>query len=142
MNAGRSLHILLVDDEKIIHQTTGDYLRDAGHNVTSALSANEALARLESEDCDLALVDIRMPGMDGMELLAKLGQVRPLMPVVMITGHGTMDTVVEALRQGAADFLGKPIKLMELDAVLEKCLQIKKLRLKSHGIRLRNRLAR
>ena len=69
-----------------------------------------------------------MPEFNGMYLLEKFQQARPVMPVVIITGHGTMDTVIEALRTGAADFLNKPIKLMELDAILEKCRNLGRLR--------------
>lgn len=123
-----NIRVLLVDDEEIIHQTIGDYLRDCGHLVEQAREGVAALKLMAENEYDLSLVDLRMPGMDGMALMHKAQKLQPLMSVVLITGHGTMETVIEALRLGAADFLPKPIKLRELDAVLEKCKQLRELR--------------
>ncbi|MBN1900881.1 response regulator [Candidatus Sumerlaeota bacterium] len=125
------LNILLVDDEEIVHKTLPDYLQDLGHSVYSAYDGYSALEILKIRDFDLALVDIRMPGIDGITLLEKIPEISPDMPVVMITGHGSMESVIEALRLGATDFITKPIKLLELDAILEKCLDIFNLRQKS-----------
>jgi DNA-binding NtrC family response regulator len=122
------LHILLVDDEKVVHQTLCSYLEDLGHKVISAYDGYTALEILKQHPFHLALVDIRMPGMDGMTLLEKIPEVRPEMPIVMISGHGSMESVVQALRLGAADFLTKPVKLLELDTILEKCLDLFNLR--------------
>ncbi|MEW5803460.1 MAG: sigma-54 dependent transcriptional regulator [bacterium] len=123
-----SLHILLVDDEEIVHQTIGPYLRDCGHHVDNAWEGTSALESIEEKDYDLALIDIRMPGMDGLSVLSAIGEIRPELSAVIITGHGNMETVIQALRLGAADFLTKPIKLLELDAVLEKSIRIRNLR--------------
>ena len=123
-----SLCILLVDDEEIIHRTIGDYLSNAGHHIERAYDGTAALKSIEANDYDLAMIDIRMPGMDGISLLSKIQEIRPVMPVVIVTGHGTMETVIQSLRLGAADFLIKPIKLFELDAVVEKCLNLRALR--------------
>ena len=128
MASDDSLRILLVDDEEIIHRSIGDYLRDMGHRVVSADTGTGGLETLESEAFDVAFVDLRLPGINGMSLLAKAGDACPTMPVVVITGHGTMETVIDALRLGAADFLAKPVKLAELDAVLAKCENIRALR--------------
>ena len=124
------MQILLVDDEQIVRQTLGDYLRDSGHRVDEACDGLAAVQSLQTHDHDhdLALVDVRMPGMDGFDLLAKVGQLSADMPVVMITANADMETAVQALRQGAADFLSKPVKLQELDAVLEKCSRLRELR--------------
>ncbi len=120
----RHLRILLVDDEEIVHQTIGDYLRQTGHHVDGAHDADSGLAMLAAGKCDLALVDIRLPGMSGLTLLEKIQTISPDLPVIMISGHGTMDTVIEVLRRGATDYLKKPIKLRELDAVLEKAIRL------------------
>lgn len=122
------LNILLADDEEIVLRTIGDYLKDLGHSVETVRDGLSALKALESRDYELALCDIRMPGMDGMRLLSKVQEVSPETSVVIITGHGTMALAIEALRLGAADFLPKPVKLIELDAVLEKALRIRILR--------------
>jgi DNA-binding NtrC family response regulator len=122
------LRILLVDDEEIIHQTIGDYLREAGQQVTSVRDGRAALEAVEAGHHDLALVDLQMPGMDGLALTEELGKTRPEMPVVIVTGHPELDMAIRALRLGAADFLTKPVKLSELDAVLEKSLRLGGLR--------------
>jgi DNA-binding NtrC family response regulator len=120
MATNQSLEILLVDDEEIVHKTIGDYLRDLGHAVVEAHDASEALREFETHDFDLALVDILLPGKDGISLLAELRQIRPETPVIIVTAHGSMDAAIQALRLGAADFVPKPVKLLELDAVLER----------------------
>lgn len=124
----KSLRILLADDEDIVLRTIGDYLVDSGYHVEKTRDGLAALKALEAEDYDLALFDVQMPGLDGLALLGKAQQVRPETSVVIITGHGTMTMAIEALRLGAADFLTKPIKLVELDAVLEKAVRIRTLR--------------
>ena len=122
------LRILLADDEEIVHQTIGDYLCECGHQLDRVYDGASALEAVEEHDYDLALVDVRMPRLDGLDLLEKAQEVRPEMSIVIITGHGRMEMVIQALRLGAADFLAKPIKLLELDAALEKALQIRELR--------------
>ncbi len=129
------LRIILVDDEEISHQTLCPYLRDSGHVVESAHDGSQGLKMLQENEYDLALVDVRMPGMDGIALLSKVTEVCPDLAVIIITGHGDMATVIQALRQGAADFLTKPIKLMELDAVLEKALRVRNMRLNQRRLR-------
>lgn len=124
MSVTQALHILFVDDERIVRETLGDYLRQSGHRVDEADDGLVALRSIEASDHDLAIIDVRMPGMDGFDLLAEAERRRPEMPVVVITGHADMDMAIRALRQGAADFLPKPVKLEELDAVLEKCLRL------------------
>ena len=131
----RSLNIILADDEEIVHQTIAGYLTESGHNVNGVYDGNAALKSIEADDYDLALVDIKMPGMEGLSVLAKAQEIRPEMPVVIITGHGSMDVAIQALRLGAADFLTKPIKLLELDAVLEKSARILALRRDSRHLR-------
>ena len=124
----RSLRVLLVDDEEIVHQTLAGYLRDSGHQVDDAYEAESALTLLEQNDYDLALLDVQMPGMDGLSLLGKVVMLQPELSAVIISGHATMDITIQALRLGAADFLTKPVKLLELDAVLEKAVRIRELR--------------
>lgn len=127
MTPHRSLDVLLADDEEIVCRTIGNYLRDAGHRVGEARNGSDALALIEAHDYDLALIDVRMPGVNGLTLLDRSLETRPELPVVIITGHGTMEVVIDVLRRGAADFLTKPIKLLELDAVIEKAAHIRRL---------------
>ncbi|MBN2374156.1 sigma-54-dependent Fis family transcriptional regulator [bacterium] len=146
------LNILLIDDEEVVHQALSPYLRDSGHDVDNARDGINALKLIEANDYDLALIDIRMPGMDGLSVLSRIGEMRPELSSIIITSHGNMEMVIQALRLGAADFLTKPIRLLELDAVLEKSKRIRQLRQRqrhlletirgiqtSEDIRLRNR---
>ncbi len=80
-----SLNILLVDDEEVVHQTLNGYLKDLGHVVEGVRDGLLALNLIQEKDFDLALVDIRMPGLDGMTLLEKIPEVRPDLPIVIIT---------------------------------------------------------
>lgn len=123
-----TLSILLADDEEIVLQTIGDYLKDLGHQVMPAHDGDAAVKLLEAQDFDLGLIDIRMPGLDGMAVLEKGREIQPEVPFVIITGYGDMEKVKQSLRLGAADFLLKPIKLLELEAVVEKSRQIHTLR--------------
>ncbi len=122
-----SLHILLSDDEEIVHQTIVGYLQDLGHRVDGVYDGSVALKYIEKHDYDVAILDEKMPGMDGLTLLAKAHEIRPEMPVIIITGHGTIDTAIQALRLGASEYLMKPIRLLELDSVLEKCARLRSL---------------
>jgi len=128
MGARQPLEILLVDDEEIVHETLGGYLRNAGEQVDDARNGESALQSIKTREYDLALIDLLMPGMEGMAVLRKAVEIRPEMPTVIITGNPGMETAVAALRLGAADYLCKPIKLTELDAVLEKSRQLRSLR--------------
>ncbi len=118
------LNILLVDDEQIVHETIGDYLMDCGHRFKSCREGDSALIALGKDDYDLAIIDVKMPGLSGLELLERARKTCPETSIVMITGHGNMEMVIEALRSGAADFLPKPVKLLELEAVLEKVARL------------------
>lgn len=122
------LNIILVDDEDIVLRTIGDYLRDLGHQIDEARDGLAALKIIEENEYELALLDVRMPGMDGISLLAKAGEIHPEMSVVIITGQATLDMAIQAVKLGAVDFLQKPVKLLELDAVLEKSIRIRALR--------------
>ena len=123
----RPMQILLADDGEIINQTIADYLIDSGHSVDRVQDGNAALSAIRESHYDLALVDLRISGMDRLSLLRKIQEYCPEMLVVVITGYGDMSLAIQALRNGAADFLTKPVKLLELDAVLEKSVRIGKL---------------
>ncbi|MFQ5898814.1 MAG: sigma-54-dependent transcriptional regulator [Candidatus Methylomirabilia bacterium] len=103
--------ILIVDDERAIQTSLKGVLEDEGYRVAAAGSGSEALARIADEAPDLVLLDIWMPGVDGLEVLAQLKRVYPDQPVVMISGHGTIETAVKATKLGAYDFIEKPLSL-------------------------------
>ena len=91
MGNEHTLKILLVDDEEVVHQALIPYLQDSGHSVDSASDGAGALKLVEANDYDLALIDIRMPGMDGLAVLAKIAEIRPELSSVIITSHGNME---------------------------------------------------
>ena len=115
--------ILLVDDEEIVRQTLGDYLSECGYQVDQAGDGREALKAIEAKDYDLALIDVRMPGIDGLSFLSQVETFRPGMPIIIITGHGSVEMEDSARELGATGFLLKPVKLLELDGMLEAALE-------------------
>jgi two-component system, NtrC family, nitrogen regulation response regulator NtrX len=116
-------HILIVDDERAIQRSLRGVLEDEGYRVTAVGSAEEALARLGDDPPDLVFLDIWMPGMDGLEALAEIKQRRRETAVVMISGHGTIETAVKATKLGAYDFVEKPLSLEKTLLVVERTLE-------------------
>ena len=112
--------ILLIDDDETVLRTVGRFLDARGHTVNATPSASEALLRMEAHSPDLVISDIQMPEMDGVALLRAIRAQGRKVPVVLMTGHATVDTAVAALRLGAADYLKKPIKIEELQACIER----------------------
>ena len=95
--------ILLVDDDPTVLEALATILRDAGYQVSAARSAEEGLRRVQRAAPDVALVDIWLPGMDGLQLLEQLKRLAPPLPVIVISGHGTIETAVRATKLGAYD---------------------------------------
>lgn len=125
--------ILVVDDEVGIRELLSEILRDEGHDVVLAADAADARRARQTRRPDLVLLDIWMPDTDGVTLLkewAANGQLT--MPVVMMSGHGTIDTAVEAIRFGAVDFLEKPIALQKLLTAVKRGLQRQPTRTRAH----------
>jgi DNA-binding NtrC family response regulator len=106
--------VLIIDDEKAIRNALHDILQFEKFEVEEAADGAEGVRLAEAGAFDLVLCDIKMPKMDGMEVLAKLQETHPDLPVVMISGHGTIDTAVEAIKKGAYDFISKPPDLNRL----------------------------
>ena len=107
-------HILVIDDEKSIRHTLKDILEYEKYVVDLAENGQQAIEIFESGDFDIVLCDIKMPGIDGIEVLEQLIAVNPDIPVVMISGHGNIDTAVESIKKGAYDFIEKPLDLNRL----------------------------
>ncbi len=127
--------ILVIDDELAIRQVLAANLRKAGYDVEELGSASEALERMQAGDIDIAICDIRMPEMSGIELLREVQQAGIDTTFLLITAHASLDTAIEAMRLGAFDYLTKPVRTEE---VLHQVAQIVDLR----GLRNENRLLR
>jgi DNA-binding response OmpR family regulator len=111
--------VLLVDDEKDFVEMLGLRLEEAGENVTPAHSGQQCLQILEKKEIDVVVLDILMPGMDGIATLKEIKRRFPLVEVIMLTGHGTTESAVKGLKLGAYDYLLKPAHFGELTAKLE-----------------------
>ncbi len=120
--------ILLVDDDKAIRVTLGEALESSGFRVVAAVDGEHALEKFRSDVFDLVLLDMKMPGMDGMEVLRHIKEERPTQPVIMVTGFGSVETAVEALKLGAVDYIQKPFGPDELRGIVSRVLSREELR--------------
>ncbi|MCQ2149576.1 MAG: sigma-54 dependent transcriptional regulator [Bacteroidales bacterium] len=117
------MKILVVDDEKFIRNSLKEVLGDEGHEVDTAEDGQKALALTEKERYNAIFCDIKMPGMDGVELLGRLKDDGVESPVIMISGHGDIDTAVECMKKGAFDFIGKPLDLNRILITLKNATE-------------------
>lgn len=132
--------ILVVDDEAGIRESLAGILADENFAPLTAASGEEALSLLEREAADLVLLDIWMPGADGLEILARLRELYPRLPVIMISGHGTIETAVQATRLGAYDFIEKPLSYDKVILAINNALRLS--RLEEENIILRTQARR
>ncbi|MFT3823568.1 MAG: sigma-54 dependent transcriptional regulator [Chitinophagaceae bacterium] len=107
-------NILIIDDEKAIRKTLGEILSYEGYKIEEAGDGEEGLKKFKEKTFDVVLCDIKMPKLDGLEFLDKVREVNPDVPVIMISGHGTIETAVEAVKKGAYDYISKPPDLNRL----------------------------
>jgi DNA-binding NtrC family response regulator len=119
-------NILVVDDEVEICDLLQDFLTQEGYEVFTATNGVEAISLGKQNELDLALLDIKMPEMDGIEVFRKLKKVRRDMGVIILTGYGTLGTAKEAMRLGAYDYLTKPFDLGLVKNVIQEALEGKK----------------
>jgi two-component system nitrogen regulation response regulator NtrX len=120
-------HVMIVDDEQAIRESLQGLLEDEGYLVSSAPSGEEAVARFRKQPVDCVLLDIWMPGIDGLETMTRLRQIDEGLPVIIMSGHATIDTAVRATRQGAFDFVEKPLSSDKLLILLRNALEKRKL---------------
>jgi FixJ family two-component response regulator len=114
--------VLIVDDEKNIRITVHEALETLDLEMDTAINGEEALAKIGQKNFGLVLLDLKMPGMDGMEVLRRISEVRPDIRVVIITAHGSIESAVEAMKLGAVDFLQKPFAPVEIRELVAKIL--------------------
>ena len=115
--------ILIVDDEANVRVVFSDVLRKQSYIVKGAKNGPEAMKAIDEEAFDLALVDLRMPHMGGIEVLENIKKRKPRIPVIIYTGYGSVTTAVEAMRKGAADYLNKPFSPEDLKSCIRKALE-------------------
>src|SRR6516162_7761901 len=128
-------HILVVDDEPLIRDTLSEYLLQEGFQVTACASGEEALERAAGRRFDVALCDVQLPGIDGVELLQRLLKFSPQTFVLLITAYATVESAVEAFQAGAHDYLMKPILLHEVLAKIRRLLAYRDLFLENQCLR-------
>ena len=133
MNDGAKAAVLIVEDEEKLRRVVELQLIGAGFEVLQARTAEEGLR--QADQADLILTDLRLPGMDGLELLASLRRQNSTTPVVVMTAFGTIETAVEAMKAGAVDFLPKPFSLDHLMTVVNKSLEVRALRDENRKLR-------
>ena len=119
-NPKKIKNVLIVDDETVVGDGIGRALENRGISSVATSNAHKALDVLSSQTFDLVLLDIKMPGMDGLEALKRIRSLYPRLKVIMITGYPTIDTAIHCIKLGALDYLIKPFRLDDLEASLKK----------------------
>ncbi len=130
--------ILIVDDETVVRDSLGKWFSSEGYQARPVASAREALESIQNTEYDVALLDIKMPGMDGMELQSRLKEADPELTVIIMTGYASVETAVQALKQGAYDYITKPIDPDELSHLVSNALEHRRAR--REVVRLRENL--
>ena len=123
----QNARILIVDDEAVVRESLADWFRDEGYEVDTAESAKIALEKLARESWDVFLLDIRMPGIDGLELQRKLKEAHPDATVIIMTAYASVESAVEAMKQGAYDYIIKPFNPDDLQQTIKKAIEHKQL---------------
>ncbi|WHX41519.1 sigma-54 dependent transcriptional regulator [Mesobacillus sp. AQ2] len=127
--------LLVVDDEQDLLELLVRRLRRKGFDVNSAGTAEDALELVKKNEYDIGVYDIRLPGMDGIELLKETKKIQPDIEVLILTGHGTIDTAIEAMKMGAFDYITKPYNLSELELTIGKAAENKALKEKNDSMK-------
>src|SRR6266571_2736751 len=128
MSANPSVRLLIAEDEKNLGSVLQKELERAGHEVTLLHDAEAAIKAAHDAEFDVALLDIMMPGRSGLEVLRELRQQDQPPEVLMMTGHATVETALQAMKLGAYDYLTKPCRIRELEAILTKAYEKRQLR--------------
>lgn len=127
--------VLIVDDHLSMAETIADGLAETGYDTVALSSSREASERLQKEPFDALVTDLRMPDIDGLELLKISRHSKPSRPVIVMTAFSAVESAIESIRQGAFHYLTKPFKLDELDLFLHRALEDSKLRLEAETLR-------
>lgn len=120
---GKKVNILIVDDEEIVRDSLSSWLREDGYEVETVESGVKALEILSLKEWNLLLVDLKMPGMDGLQLMTEVKKVNPEIPIIIMTAYATVETAVKAIKNGAYDYLVKPFNPEDLSITIQKILE-------------------
>jgi DNA-binding NtrC family response regulator len=129
--------LLIVDDEEIVRESLGGWFQDEGYEVGTCASAREGLTRIQERAWDVCLVDIKMPGMDGLELQRRFVEIAPDLPVIVMTAYASVETAVSALKSGAFDYIVKPFDPEDLARLVAKALEVRRLKHENRVLRER-----
>ncbi|MBQ3650342.1 MAG: sigma-54-dependent Fis family transcriptional regulator, partial [Treponema sp.] len=127
--------LLIIDDEKNIREGLAANFELEDYNVKTAATGEEGLKIIEKGDIDLVITDLRMPGISGEQVLAKVTAETPGIPVIILTGHGSIDSAVDAMRHGAYDFLTKPLNLDQLGMIVKRALESREMSLQHQQLK-------
>jgi len=117
--------LLLVDDEEMYLEYLSKRLINRGYKVTKCLSGEQALEKIEESDFDVVVLDVLLPGIDGIETLREINKMAPLVEVIMLTGHASLESGIEGMRLGAFDYLRKPCETQELVSKINQAYEKK-----------------
>jgi DNA-binding NtrC family response regulator len=120
------MKILVVDDEEGARELFNTILTDEGYEVTLAINGEDGLARFKTAPFDLVVTDIKMPGMDGLQLLQEIRKTGSKADVIMVTAYGEVESYLKAMSLGAAEYINKPIRIKELKRIVHKVLTERK----------------
>jgi DNA-binding NtrC family response regulator len=123
MDGGESKAILIVEDETILRESLRDWLADGGYQVETAEEGEAALKFITERDFDLVLLDLKLPGKDGIEVLRQARAMKPKLRVIIITAYPSIQTAVRAIKEGAVDYLPKPFDLNDLEKLIQGTLK-------------------
>lgn len=131
----KKYNILVVDDEKIVRESLFNWFEEEGYNVETAFDAEDALRKFDIGKYDLALLDMKMPGMSGLELLTKLKEIDNSCIVILITAFASVPTAIQSLKQGAYDYITKPVDPEELNHIVRNALTQKELKIENQQLK-------
>jgi DNA-binding NtrC family response regulator len=126
-NAPPLARVLVVEDEKVQRELLERQLIRRGYEVVACGSGEEALARAAEQDCDLALLDLALPGISGLDTFKKLREIRPSIEAILLTGHGSLEIAIEAMKAGAFHYFSKPVKMAELEVYIGNACEKRRL---------------
>ena len=129
--------ILVADDDFFVIDLLKEFLSGSGYDIVTAGSGEEALLKMGSTGVDMALIDLKMPGMDGLETIERMTATDPDMVTILMTGYPTLDSSVKAIRLGASDYILKPFKLEEVSTAIDRAIKERSIRLEVKSLRKR-----